>query len=208
MITNRDNEEDPNIMYGDILMKFFPRAPAAEGPIYFPTWRDSSSVPQTGERLTSQINTDRGKLKTKLEGLRSKGLVRAKSCDPPEEIPPVSPSMPPLEPIVVDIEELPMTCDNRQAKRRKVQAEKLPWPPTRCNLNKEAMKCKHLARVLEFEEGEVSEGEYTQLSTPITVKKLFTSVQELNEAPTPETESNQDLGYIWGYIILYKTYGM
>jgi hypothetical protein len=104
--------------------------------------------------------------------------------------------MPPLEPIVMDVEEFPVTCDNRQAKRRKVLAEKLPRPPTRRNLNKEAMKRKRLKRVLELEEGEVSvsDGDNMPLSTPLTVKKPFTSIQELNEAPTPGMESDQESG--------------
>jgi hypothetical protein len=74
----------------------------------------------------------------------------------------------PLEPIVVDIKEFPVTCDNRQAKWRKVLAEKLPRPPTRHNLNKEAMKRKHLKQVLELEEGEVSDGDNMPLSTPLS----------------------------------------
>jgi len=81
--------------------------------------------------------------------------------------------MPPLEPIVVDIEELPVASANRQAKRRRVATEKLPRPPTRRNLNKEAMKRKCLQRVQELEEGEVSEGGDIQLSIPITVKKAI-----------------------------------
>jgi len=51
MITNGDNKDDLNIMYGDILMKFFPCAPATEGPIYFPTWRLEPSSPDWGTEI-------------------------------------------------------------------------------------------------------------------------------------------------------------
>jgi hypothetical protein len=317
VITNGNNEEDPNIMCGDILMKFFPRIPVVEGPVYFPTWRSMSPpVSQTQEgRLPSQIESDPSvgtqphslyvdvpdretlirdpsmarelphlrsssrtsshlrdsaprltspsppvysptlaeasnllnfsssariaaertptpfpfsvppvsventpspsrslphtpvltpvrvqlsELKTRLDELQSRGLVRAESCDSPEETPPVAPPMMLPEPMVVDIEEMPVTCDNRQAKRRKIGVS-LPKPPTRRNLNKEMMKRKRLQRVLEFEEEEdQSDEEETKMSTPVAIKKPFTSIQELersNATPTDLAKTCQGCSY-------------
>ena len=61
MITDGDNEDNPNIMVGDILIKFFPHLTATKGPVHFPVWRSPELLgQQTGEiRLPFPIDLDR-----------------------------------------------------------------------------------------------------------------------------------------------------
>ena len=61
IITDGDNEDNPNVMFGDILVKFFPRTTVTEGPIHFPVWRSLELPTQPiGEiRLPFPISPDR-----------------------------------------------------------------------------------------------------------------------------------------------------
>src|ERR1700683_2251374 len=62
VITNGDNEDEPNVMYGDILTSFYPRESITEGLIQFPVWRSINiTTPPIGNfRLPLSIDPDRG----------------------------------------------------------------------------------------------------------------------------------------------------
>ena len=105
-------------------------------PDYVPPISSSTSIASTPQLAHSPpsipnlslapLGVHIAQLNERLEQMKANGLLRASTCDSAQVTPQTSPSMLPLEPVVSDIEELPVTLDNRQSKRRRTAPPKEP----------------------------------------------------------------------------------
>jgi len=147
-------------------------------PDYVPPISSSTSIASTPQLAHSPpsipnlslapLGVHIAQLNERLEQMKANGLLRASTCDSAQVTPQTSPSMPPLEPVVSDIEELPVTLDNRQSKRRKTAPPKEPIIQRR-NTNKEAMKRKRLQRLID--EDEIEDRLYSEdENSPVRVR--------------------------------------